>query len=82
MNVYRWMYTHLTPWIKRPWTYFTRDVRQKYPLPWQLGLSGIMLLIGHYCWGEALMWVCVGITFGILVGHFWWGSKYIPGQTE
>ena len=75
--MYKWLWTRIG---SRPWTYITRDARQKYPLPWQLCLSAIMLTIGHYCWNWTLLWVCIGVVIGIFLGHFWWGSKYIPNQ--
>lgn len=80
MRWYKWLYTNLTPWWSRPWTYVTRDARQKYPLPWQLGLSLIMVTVGHYLWGVGLLIFSGGALLGILMGHFWWGSTYIPNQ--
>ncbi|KKN62186.1 hypothetical protein LCGC14_0514650 [marine sediment metagenome] len=76
MNPYEWLYTYLTPWWKRPWTYVTIDARQKYPLPWQLCLSGVMVIVGHFFWGTGLLVFGGGVTLGILMGHFWWPHKY------
>jgi len=77
MNIYKRIYTVIGG---RPWTYITRDARQKYPLPWQLGLAIIMILIGHYFWGSGLAKFGGGVLLGILMGHFWWGTPYQEGQ--
>ena len=77
MNIYKWLWSRIGG---RPWTYIIRDVRQKYPTPWMLGVMIISATIGHFYWGWQL-----GVAFGILLvgiiwGHVWWGTKYIPDQ--
>lgn len=77
MNLYKELWSRIGG---RKWTWITRDLRQKYPLPWQLGLATVMIIIGHYCWGIGLLIFGAGVLLGIIMGHFWWGTKYIPDQ--
>lgn len=80
MKIYEWLYTHLTPWIKRPWTYAIRDARQKYPTPWMLCIMVLSATIGHLWWSWGLLIAFAGILIGILWGHLWYGTKIIIGQ--
>ena len=79
MNIlsYKWWWSK---WPGRPWTYWIRDARQKYPTVWMLIVMVSSATIGHYFWSWWLLAFFVGVLIGILWGHLWWGTKHIPGQ--
>ena len=85
MNLYEWMYTYLTPWTKRPWTYFTRDVWHNV----EYLCIMICLFIGFYTgyywakydvclWWLTILWANATIWF--IMGHILWGTVYKSGQ--
>ena len=85
MNLYKWLYTNLTPWIKRPWTYFGRDVyhQVEYVVLMVCLLSGFFT--GYYwaLYGVPLIWLTAlwGVsTLWFIIGHILWGTKWQRGQ--
>ena len=77
MNAYKWLYM-LTP-IKRPFTYWLRDLWYRAEFVWIIGLIAVGVWMGHHLdWIEVLR--ILGIfTVGYIFGHLFW-SKYIPNQ--
>ena len=90
MNHYKWLYTYLTPWWKRPWTYVRRDIYHIAPLVnivlfVSVGFfSGFFWpLIYHWMgetWYNPVKIVALFWFIGVLQGHFYWGKKYIENQ--
>lgn len=88
MSFYKWLYTHLTPWWKRPWTFVIRDIYHEaewlIQMIWlSLGLALIAVfvpwLITLNTWQIAL--VIIGVyTFGYVNGHCFWGKRWIKGE--
>lgn len=78
VNIYKWIWSH-TP-IKRPFTYWLRDLYHKAEFVWIMGLIAIGVVIGHH-----FDWIAVLIGMGIFTigytgGHLFWGSPYIEDQ--
>lgn len=90
MNLYKWLYTYLTPWLKRPWTYVRRDFYHALPL---INI-GFFFWVGLSCglyypriveWIVAAPWNPLIFTaivwfIGALQSHFFWTTKWIKGQ--
>ena len=77
-KIYKWLYTHLTPWIKRPWTFAMRDFAYQNPmLMLFIGFGLGMGLDRYVSWDD--LWI---LFAGILLAHLFWGTKWRKGQKE
>ncbi len=90
MSVYKWFYTYITPWWKRPLTYVRRDFYHITPLLnivlfVSVGFFAGIFFPEIYHWVGQRGWHLVIIfagawLIGVIQGHFYWGKKYIEGQ--
>lgn len=82
MNPYKWLYTYLTPWWKRPWTYVMRDFYHEVEYVIILGF----FILGYFCarWiSDTIFYTIIGgVTAGYILGHLFWGRKWISHQGE
>lgn len=90
MGFYKWLYTHLTPWIKRPWTFFTRDLWANAEYIFIVGFTAVGFFLGFY-WEAILNYLALHpilvfacswglFTIGFILGHIFWGTRYIPNE--
>ena len=80
LNIYKWLYTNLTPWIKRPWTFAIRDLWHRCEFVWIILLKATCVCLGHnFDWLTVLVVMCI-FNIGFIFGHLFWGRKYIPLQ--
>ena len=78
IDIYKWIWSH-TP-IKRPFTFWLRDLWHKFEYIWIIGLIAIGVSLGHhYDWLGVLKIMGV-FTIGFIVGHLFWGKEYIESQ--
>ncbi len=77
-SIYKKLWS-LTP-IKRPFTYWLRDVWHKYEFIWIIGLVAIGVLLGHHFDWLTVLKIMGIFTVGYTAGHLFWGKKYIPNQ--
>jgi len=75
--IYKWLWSRIGG---RQWTYIIRDIRQRRPTQWMLGIMVVSATIGHFFWSWWLLVAFGVLLLGILWGHLWWGTKYIPNQ--
>jgi len=78
MNPYKWIYMH-TP-IKRPFTFFWRDIYHEAEWLIQLIWFSIGVTVGIF-FGWKIALIIWGIyTLGYINGHLHWGKDWIKGQ--
>ena len=80
MNWYRWLYTNITPWIARPWTYFWRDLWVEAEWLMQLLWFSAGLLVGCFLGLRIACFIWLIYSIGYVNGHIHWGTKWIKGQ--
>ena len=80
MGFYKWLYTHLTPWIKRPWTFFIRDLWNEAEWVMQTFWVAVGVILGYFFNWEVIVIAWAIYTFGYVNGHLFWGTKWIKGQ--
>ena len=80
MNIYKWIYTKVTPWIGRPYTYLLRDLWHKCEFVWIMGLVALGVVLGHHYDWITILEVLGIFTVGFIFGHLFWGKQYVPGQ--
>ncbi len=78
IDIYKWIWSY-TP-LKRPFTYWLRDLWHKFESIWIIGLIAIGVSMGHhYDWIMVLKILGV-FTIGFIIGHLFWGKDYIPDE--
>lgn len=68
--------------LRRPFTYWMRDARHKWPWlfwPVTLGIFYGVWILGR--WNYPVGYV-TAICCGIIFGHLFWGTPYKPGEQE
>ena len=80
MSWYRWLYTHLTPWWKRPWTYVYRDIWHNLEIlmqfQWFWTAVLVLWLLGISIPLKMLIIFWVIYIIGYINGHFFWGTEW------
>ena len=92
MDIYKWLYTHLTPWWKKPWTHVRRAFWHKFEILNIVFFVSIAFFSGIY-FDDIWAWLCeawwhpvvlvAGFYFvGVLQGHFFWNKGDNPCEID
>ena len=82
LGIYKWIYTKITPWIGRPYTYAIRDFyhNAEYFILAGIFISGYFLGRADVLSWEQFLLLMVAYSVGYTHGHFFWGTTYEQGQ--
>jgi len=92
MDLYKWLYTYLTPWWKKPWTHVRRAFWHKFEILNIYFYVGAGFALGFFFW-DIFHWlvrhpilailVALGLSLiGVLQGHFFWNKNDSPGEID